>query len=107
MQTFNGTADKLRKVMAEFDVAMKPVHDGLDRLFSFRKCCRAVLNNAKDEYAKSYANAGLQLQDHEEVEWQIAYILNNLGQWRGDEARAVKLEFKRIQKELKNERKRR
>ena len=42
-------------------------------------------------YAQSYANAALQMEMiGEELRVQILYVLNNLQQWRGEEARATK-----------------
>ena len=42
-------------------------------------------------YAQSYANAALQMQMTDRaLEVQLLYVLNNLQQWRGEEAREVK-----------------
>lgn len=42
-------------------------------------------------YAKTYANAALYMQMTDRaLEVQLLYILNNLQQWRGEEAREVK-----------------
>lgn len=62
----------------------------------FYAACRTVLRSAKDGYAKAYANAGLGLSDEGAISVQCLYILNNLGDWRGEEARATKLVFKQF-----------
>lgn len=42
-------------------------------------------------YAQSYANAALIMQMTDRaLEVQLLYVLNNLQQWRGEEAREVK-----------------
>jgi hypothetical protein len=64
----------------------------------FYAACRVVLKSAKDPYAKSYASAGLSLFGQRAIEVQCLYILNNLGSWRGEEARATKEVFRAISK---------
>lgn len=57
----------------------------------FRDACRSVLANCKDEYAKAYARAGIELaNDAEAMQVQALYILSNVAYWRGDAARGVK-----------------
>lgn len=65
----------------------------------FHDACRTVLRSASDGYAKAYANAGLNMYDREAIRVQCLYILGNLGQWRGDEARATKAIFKKFSKD--------
>jgi hypothetical protein len=64
----------------------------------FHGACRTVLRSAKDRYALAYANAGLGLVTEDEISCQCLYILNNLGGWRGEEARATKEIFHRLSK---------
>jgi hypothetical protein len=40
--------------------------------------------------------AGTMMDDPTEVKMQIPYILSNAGGWKGEEARRVKTELKRI-----------
>jgi hypothetical protein len=76
----------------------KAAHERVEKIKTFHDACRTVLRSAKDEYGKSYANAGLTLSDEEEIRVQCLYILNNLGSWRGEEARNTKEIFKRFSK---------
>lgn len=64
----------------------------------FHAACRTVLRSAKDRYALAYADAGLDLEGEEEIACQCLYLLNNLGTWRGDEARVTKEVFRRLAK---------
>ena len=83
-----------------------------------------VINEAPDEYAKTYARAGLELGDSrnavmvsddngfiginhektgkqmigEELRVQLLYVLSNLSSWRGEKAREVKLILKEASK---------
>lgn len=50
-------------------------------------------------YAQSYAKAGIGMRG-EELKVQILYVLNNLGGWRGDTARRVKAQLKKVLKGL-------
>ena len=50
-------------------------------------------------YAKTYARAGHRAYSQygmEGLETQILYVLNNLGGWKGPEAKQVKRELKRL-----------
>lgn len=50
-------------------------------------------------YAQTYAKAGLGMQGTE-LKVQIAYVLCNLGGWRGEEAREVKKKLKETMAEI-------
>jgi len=82
---------------------------------SINEALEAVVMRCPDEYAKSYAMAGLELGGSDEAEVistgemveikhkatgkmmigeelkvQLLYVLSNAGSWRGEEAREVK-----------------
>ncbi len=59
-----------------------------------------VIAEAKDENAKSYADAGATLTG-KELKVQVLYVLNNLQYWRGETARYTKARLKRLNKGLK------
>lgn len=63
---------------------------------TFNGCCRAVLADCKDPYAKAYAEAGLDMTDAHEIKVQALYVLSNISRWRGDLAKAVRTELKLI-----------
>jgi len=63
---------------------------------TFFDACRDVIAHCPNEYAKSYARAGLGMTDPEEIRTQALYILVNTSRWRGDQARTVKAELKQI-----------
>lgn len=69
-------------------------------LANFRNACQTVIAESNDEYAKSYAQAGLDMDDDNEVRVQCLYILNNLQHWRGNKARETKDHFHQIGKVL-------
>lgn len=60
----------------------------------FREACRMVLRKCPDEYAKSYASAGLTLVSLTEVKAQSLYILSNMTKWRGEDAAVCRQVFK-------------
>lgn len=60
---------------------------------TYDEACRAVVAEAKDGYARAYANAGIGMRG-EEARVQCLYILNNLSRWRGPLARDVKAVLK-------------
>jgi hypothetical protein len=64
----------------------------------FHDACRTVLREAKDPYAKSYAQAGLTLASADAIKTQCLYIMSNLATWRGDEARKTKAVFVALSK---------
>lgn len=63
-----------------------------------REALRTVMEHASGrtaEYAKVYANAGLELgMTGEELRVQVLYVLSNLVYWRGELAREVKSTLK-------------
>lgn len=65
---------------------------------TFEQCCQFVLDECPDPYAKSYAAAGLgpEIQNEDYKRVQCLYILNNTNQWRGETARHVKANLKRL-----------
>ncbi len=59
---------------------------------TFDECCRAIVRNksvAALNYAVNYAKAGIGMTGREQ-QVQALYILNNIGNWRGEEAKAVR-----------------
>lgn len=68
--------------------------------FVFKECCKAVLAESKNPgnmpYAKSYAQAGLSLDDPEAIRTQCLYILNNISHWRGETATTTRAALKRL-----------
>ena len=67
-------------------------------MMTFKEACATTLNRCNNEYAKSYAKAGMHMDDCEEVRVQALYILNNITHWRGDDAEACRQTFKRYAK---------
>jgi hypothetical protein len=70
---------------------------------TFHQCCEKVVAavvaskpGSLMRYAAAYAQAGREMDDPEYIRVQCLYILNNLGHWRGEEAREVKATFKRL-----------
>jgi hypothetical protein len=62
----------------------------------FYSACRLVLAYCPDAYAKSYAQAGLQMLEEDEIRTQSLYILNNISRWRGEEAKRVRGVLKQL-----------
>lgn len=72
----------------------------------FHILCKRVLGIKSDKgnlpYAKTYAATGANLIISDwGVDSQIGYILANLKEWKGEEARETKAEFKKLAKEVK------
>jgi len=90
---------------------------------SIKEALEIVINESGNEYAKSYAIAGLELGGScegeivsnnnmieikhkktgkimigKELKVQLLYVLSNLGYWRGDRAREVKKVLKEYSK---------
>lgn len=62
---------------------------------AFYECCSKILLAAKtNEYAKSYARAGLYLDAKDAIQTQALYILNNIKHWREPQAKMVRAELK-------------
>jgi len=76
-------------------------------LQAFHHICYKIIelesNTGNLPFAKSYATVGLDLTTVEEVESQIPYIQYNLKEWKGIDARVLKLKLKDIHKEVKKE----
>jgi hypothetical protein len=45
-------------------------------------------------YAVNYAKYGLSVFNPDELKTQCLYVLNNMANWRGDEAKAVRITLK-------------
>ena len=89
-----------------------------------QKALKIIINEAPDEYAKTYARAALKLGDSrntvivsndngfvgiahektnkqmigEELRVQLLYVLSNLSSWRGEKAREIKSLLKEASK---------
>ncbi|QIG69637.1 hypothetical protein PP935_gp070 [Rhizobium phage RHph_N34] len=70
----------------------------------WNEACQAVVKKAQQspagsliQYGAAYAQRGYMMYG-EERRVQALYILNNLGGWRGNEAKATKEIFKRASK---------
>lgn len=66
---------------------------------NFRECCEAIVQNREQKslnWAVNYAREGLTMTDPNEIKVQALYILNNMTQWRGDTAKAVRTSLKKI-----------
>jgi len=61
---------------------------------SFHDCCSLILRHCPNQYAKGYARAGLTLHGSEAQRVQCLYLLNNIKNWRGDVAKAVRAALK-------------
>jgi len=101
-------------------VAKDKINKGISKIkkikkMTIREALLKVITSCPDEYAKSYARAGLELGGSDETEVistgggveikhkatgkimigeelkvQLLYVLSNAGNWRGEEAREVK-----------------
>ena len=67
---------------------------------AFNEACARVLAHCKDEYAKSYARAGLSMTDREEIRVQALYILSNMTGWRGEQAVLVRTTLRLFTKRI-------
>lgn len=68
----------------------------IDRAFYLIECIKL---NHKNQYAIAYCDAAEQSYEdygEEGLKAQIMYILNNCGTWRGEKARSVKAELKKM-----------
>jgi len=90
---------------------------------TIKEALEIVINESGNEYAKTYAIAGLELGDScegeiesnggvielkhkptgkimigNEMKTQLLYVLSNLGSWRGDRAREIKKVLKGFSK---------
>jgi hypothetical protein len=74
-----------------------------DLMRRYIEATKRVMREARDPYARSYAGAAPAI-DPEWIATQIAYILSNLGHWRGQVARETKAELAAIQRECKKRR---
>ena len=57
---------------------------------AFRAACAVVMRKCPNEYAKSYARAGLSLDSIGARQTQCLCILNNIQYWRGEDAKTVR-----------------
>jgi hypothetical protein len=68
---------------------------------SFAECCDAIIKHSNVNalnYAVNYAKAGRNMAG-KDARVQALYILNNITQWRGEEATRVRSALKIISKE--------
>ncbi|MBU2051522.1 MAG: hypothetical protein KKH61_21435 [Gammaproteobacteria bacterium] len=61
-----------------------------DYMEQYRLALKAVIQHSGNAYAINYARAGYGMTAGHEVHAQCLYVLSNLAQWRGKEARAAK-----------------
>lgn len=69
----------------------------MTKLTSFHAVCKQLLASSANEYAKSYAKAGLKMFDSDAISVQAMYILSNLSTWRDPEAKAIRAKLRAIQ----------
>ena len=62
-------------------------------VLSWNDCCRAVLKECPDPYAKTYANAGLGMIG-EERRVQALYLVGNITYWRDGRSKEVRTAIK-------------
>jgi len=70
----------------------------------WKECCYEITKQkAKGlmNYAITYAWAGMKLDTDEEILAHIPYLQSNISHWRGDKAKQVKVQLKRIMSETK------
>jgi len=71
----------------------------------FRACCTAIVRNRDVKalnYCVNYAQTGIHLagaRDEHECKVQCLYILNNMQYWRGELAKTVRRNLKRLAKD--------
>jgi hypothetical protein len=70
---------------------------------TFEECCGAIIAAGNDpkqvrqvNYAVGYAEAGKRMTDPDEVRVQALYIITNIASWRGDVAKQVRADLKKI-----------
>jgi hypothetical protein len=70
---------------------------------TFHECCDAIIAAGKDpkqvrqvNYAVGYAEAGKRIGTPEGQQVQALYILSNISRWRGDVAKQVRADLKKI-----------
>lgn len=71
------------------EVTIEQVHRALQRIIDNRE--RVVLN-----FAINYAIAGMAIKNPYELRVQVLYVLYNINNWRGAEARSVKRELRQF-----------
>jgi uncharacterized membrane protein len=84
----------------DFDEAYMEKQDA-ERIMKLLKIVRRKATGSNARYAKNYAreaeNAYYQY-GMKGLKVQVAYVLSNLGGWRGDEAKEVKAELRKLTK---------
>lgn len=78
-----------------------PTAEQLQAVKDFHQACHIVLSECPNQYAKSYANAGLGLDRPTYVYAQCLYLRGNMGDWRGQTARDTKLIIDRVTSALR------
>jgi len=73
-------------------------HDQKTKSEIFKIACRVTERECPDDFAKSYARVGIELQDAEAQRVQALYILSNIGSWRGSLANLIREIFQIIGK---------
>lgn len=73
-----------------------PTAPHLKAIKDFHQACHIVLSECPNQYAKSYANAGLTLDTPSYVYAQCLYLRGNMGDWKGKTARETKLIIDRV-----------
>lgn len=70
---------------------------------TFHECCDAVIAAGNDpkqvkqvNYAVNYAKAGKRMVLTRDIQVQALYIVNNIASWRGDVAKQVRADLKKI-----------
>lgn len=90
----------LADVLKHKNDLLKEEHEGgVGKILNFHRACRIVIVHCNNEYARNYARAGLSLHDARSQQGQALYILSNISHWRGDLAKIVRDNLKRISKE--------
>ncbi len=60
-------------------------------LLQYRRCLQRVLRECPDDYARSYAQAGLKLTQADAIHTQLLYVRDNIKGWRGEDAKVCKV----------------
>ena len=66
---------------------------------TFQEACAVIVANRTNKtlnYAVAYAEYGMSVTDPHEQKVQALYILNNIANWRGPEAAAVRIALKQV-----------
>ena len=99
-QRFRGEEFEADTADVDFDEAYMERQDA-ERIMKLLRIVKRKATGSNARYAKTYADAAeMAYYDYgfKGLKTQVAYVLSNLGGWRGDEAKQVKAELRKLMK---------